>query len=142
MAPLGAFFVSLSCLLAMHVVVADRWNLDLASPSGYCWPCESARDKLMQYNLEWDPDKARLNRGKHGVSFEQGATVFRDPRALSLYDEEHSVTEDRWITLGIAANGIVLAVHHTFMDIDPSSVKIRIFSCRKATKNEISKYGE
>ena len=96
----------------------------------------------MQYNFEWDPDKARLNRKKHGVSFALGASVFRDPRALSLYDEEHSVTEDRWVTLGIAAIGMLLVVHHTFTEIDPSTVKIRIFSCRKATKDEIAHYGE
>ena len=96
----------------------------------------------MQYNFEWDPEKARLNRKKHGVSFEQGAVVFGDPRALSLYDGAHSMTEDRWITLGIAAAGTLLVVHHTFTEIDPSTVTIRIFSCRKATKNEISHYGE
>ncbi len=96
----------------------------------------------MQYDLEWDPEKARLNRRKHGVSFEQGATVFQDPRALSLYDKEHSVTEDRWITLGIAATGTLLVVHHTFIETDRTTVKIRIFSCRKATKNETSHYGE
>ncbi len=96
----------------------------------------------MQYDFEWDPEKARLNRGKHAVSFEQGATVFMDPRALSLYYYEHSTTEDRWITLGIAAGGMLLVVHHTFTDVDASTVKIRIFSCRKATTNEISRYGE
>ena len=40
---------------------------------------------MAQYDFEWDPDKARRNRQKHRVSFEQGATVFRDPRAASLY---------------------------------------------------------
>jgi len=40
---------------------------------------------MVQYDFEWDPDKARRNRRKHRVSFEQGATVFRDPRAASLY---------------------------------------------------------
>ena len=42
------------------------------------------------YRFAWDPEKAAANRGKHGVTFEQAATVFRDPLALSLYDEEHS----------------------------------------------------
>jgi uncharacterized DUF497 family protein len=96
----------------------------------------------MQYNFEWDPEKAPLNRKKHGVSFEQGAAVFEDPRALSLFDGVHSVTEDRWITLGISAAGTLLVVHHTFTEMDPFTVTIRIFSCRKATKNEISQYGE
>lgn len=49
----------------------------------------------MQYNFEWDPEKAPSNRRKHGVSFEQAATVLRDPRALSVYDAEHSKRGDR-----------------------------------------------
>lgn len=96
----------------------------------------------MRYNFEWDPGKAKLNRKKHGVSFDQDAGVFGDPKALSLYDDEHSVTEDRWITLPIVATGALLVVHRTFEEIDESTVKIRIFSCRKATKNETSQYGK
>lgn len=55
----------------------------------------------MQYNFEWDPEKAKINVTKHGVTFEQAAAVFKDPMALSIYDEESSSSlEDRWITLG------------------------------------------
>ena len=96
----------------------------------------------MQYNFEWDPEKARGNRRKHGVSFEQAASVFRDPRALSVYDPEHSRAEDRWLTLGLSADGGVLVVHHTFEEVDPSTVRIRIFSSRRATKSEIRQYSE
>ena len=54
----------------------------------------------MQYSFEWDLEKNAMNRQKHRVTFEQAATVFRDPRMLSLYDGEHSDSqEDRWITL-------------------------------------------
>lgn len=63
----------------------------------------------MQYHFEWDPAKARSNLRKHGVSFEQAATVFRDPRALSLYDRQHSATEERWMTLGVSQTGGLLA---------------------------------
>ena len=97
---------------------------------------------MMQYDFEWDPEKARQNRHKHRVSFEQGATVFRDPRAASLYDDEHSETEDRWVTLGLSAGGGLLIVHHTFEEIDTAHVRIRIFSCRKATPDQIRQYGE
>lgn len=96
----------------------------------------------MRYDFEWDPEKARQNRQKHGVSFEQGAMVFRDPNAASLYDDEHSGTEDRWITLGISANGGLLVVHHTFQEIDAAHVRIRIFSCRRATTQENKQYQE
>ena len=41
---------------------------------------------MVRYEFEWDPQKARWNRRKHGVGFEQAATVFRDPRAAPLYD--------------------------------------------------------
>lgn len=64
----------------------------------------------MIYEFEWDPEKARANQHKHGVPFEEAATVFLDPRAVSLYDEEHSEQEDRWITLGFASTGRILVV--------------------------------
>ena len=97
---------------------------------------------MVQYDFEWDPEKARQNRRKHRVSFEQGATVFRDPRAASLYDNAHSETEDRWVTLGLSAGSGILVVHHTFQEIDADHVRIRIFSCRKATLDQIRQYGE
>ena len=59
----------------------------------------------MQYNFEWDPVKAQANASKHGVTFEQAAGVFKDPMALTVFDEDNSNNEeDRWITLG-QANG-------------------------------------
>ena len=97
---------------------------------------------MVHYDFEWDPEKGRQNRRKHGVSFEQGATVFRDPRAASLFDDEHSDTEDRWVTLGISAGGGLLVVNHTFAEIDATHVRIRIFSCRKANPEQIRQYGE
>ena len=96
----------------------------------------------MNYDFEWDPDKARLNRQKHGVGFDQAATVFRDPRAVSVFDDAHSKTEDRWITLGVSAGGGLLVVHHTFEEMNENTIRIRIFSSRKATKNETGQYGE
>jgi len=44
----------------------------------------------MQYNFDWDGEKARTNRAKHGVSFEEAATVFRDSRMLTIYVGKHS----------------------------------------------------
>jgi uncharacterized protein len=108
-----------------------------ASPAG-----KKGEDRRVQYDFEWDPDKARRNRGKHGVTFEQAATVFLDPRALSLYDEEHSDAEDRWITLGISAAGGLLVVHHTFEEIDQNHARVRIFSARQAARQEIDQYSE
>ncbi|MGR3179128.1 MAG: BrnT family toxin [Candidatus Anammoxibacter sp.] len=96
----------------------------------------------MQYNFEWDPEKAKTNWQKHKVRFEQAATVFRDPLAISIYDIKHSDYEDRWITSGISSTGNVLVIHHTFNEIDVSNANIRIFSSRKATKREKQQYLE
>jgi hypothetical protein len=96
----------------------------------------------LQYNFEWDPQKAKSNIAKHTVGFEQAATVFRDPRAITVYDNSHSEEEDRWLTLGISANGNLLVISHTFKKIDKESVLIRIISCRKATKSEHKQYIE
>ena len=96
----------------------------------------------MQFNFEWDPQKAQANQVKHGVSFEIAATVFRDPHALSIYDEEHSKNEERWLTLGIYSIGSLLVVHHTFRGEDDETVIVRIISSRKATKQEELQYSE
>ncbi len=96
----------------------------------------------MDYDFEWDSNKARLNRRKHGVTFEQAATVFQDARAVSVFDDAHSGKEDRWITIGLSAVGGLLVVHHTFEESDGNAVRIRVFSSRKATRNEADQYGE
>ena len=54
------------------------------------------------YEFEWDPVKAQANASKHGLDFERATTVFLDPLALTIPDDEHSETEIRWITLGSA----------------------------------------
>ncbi len=95
----------------------------------------------MQYNFEWDPEKAKNNKRKHKVSFELAATIFNDPRAFSLFDEEHSDSvEKRWISLGLSGNGNILLVVHTYNDINEEGARIRIISARKATKREKSQY--
>mgnify|MGYP001815013482 FL=1 len=49
----------------------------------------------MNYNFEWDPIKAEANIKKHKVSFEEAATVLRDPNALTIFDPDHGEKEDR-----------------------------------------------
>jgi len=97
-------------------------------------------EKPFQYQFEWDPAKARRNEKKHGVTFERAATIFLDPQALSLFDEEHSQEEDRWITLGVDRTGILLVVCHTYREETETSARIRIISARKATRNETKQY--
>ena len=96
----------------------------------------------INYNFEWDPKKAQENRNKRGITFDEASTVFRDSKALSIFDPEHSETEDRWVTMGISERGRLLIVIHTFREESEDDVTIRIISSRKATKQETKNYGE
>ena len=86
------------------------------------------------------PSKSEIEFHKHGVSFEDAATVFQDANALSIFDDEHSIKEERWITLGISSSGRLLVTCHTFQKLDSRTCVIRIFSSRKATKKESKQY--
>jgi uncharacterized protein len=96
----------------------------------------------LRYNFDWDPIKEKQNIRKHQISFHLASTVFRDRYQLTLYDEEHSEDEDRWITIGLDEKGILRVVIHTFVQIDLNSCLIRIISARKATRKEIQYYQE
>jgi uncharacterized protein len=93
-----------------------------------------------QYDFDWDPVKADQNLQKHGVSFEEAATVFLDPLAMTLADEDHSRDEERWITQGLQEDGKQLVVMHTFREIGKNRALIRIFSARRATPRERRRY--
>jgi uncharacterized DUF497 family protein len=93
-----------------------------------------------QFHFEWDPAKARQNARKHRVTFERGATVFLDPNALSLFDEQHSEEEERWITLGLDQTGALLVISHTYYEEAENSARVRLISARKATRNETKQY--
>lgn len=102
--------------------------------------CRRTMNGGYRYEFEWDPDKAKANLRKHGVAFEQAAAVFVDPRALSIFDAEHSETEDRWITLGTDRHGVILVVCHTFRELDERKAAIRVISSRKANRTEAKQY--
>lgn len=94
----------------------------------------------MLYDFEWDARKAGSNIRKHKVSFEQAATIFRDPNLLSIPDEKHSDSEERWITIGLDEMGNLLVIAHTYKSEDAKSARIRIISARKAVRNERNEY--
>ncbi len=96
----------------------------------------------MKYSFEWNQKKAKENKRKHRISFQRAAGVFRDPYMVSVFDDDHSETEDRWITIGTDESGILLVVSHTFHKISSLHCNIRIISARKATKNETAQYRE
>lgn len=90
-------------------------------------------------NFEWDETKNRLNQRKHGISFEEAATVFYDEEALVRDDPEHSEEEERFVILGLSRKANLLVVCHCFR---ASETVIRIISARKATKTESKYYGK
>jgi uncharacterized protein len=88
------------------------------------------------YDFEWDPAKALANARKHGVTFDEAATVLLDPLALTVYDDASGRHEERWFTLGLDATGKLLAVAHTYQITGPTNVHVRVISARKATRRE------
>ncbi len=94
---------------------------------------------MKQLRFSWDPDKARANEKKHGVSFEEAQTIFYDDNARFDHDPDHSQEEDRFILLGMSAKFSILVVCHCYRADD---TEIRIISARKATKKERKQYEE
>jgi uncharacterized protein len=85
----------------------------------------------------WDPAKAAANLGKHGVSFEDASTVFRNPLAKVLPDPTHSERELRSLIIGHSAGGRLLLVVFT-----EATGRIRIISAREASARERREYEE
>jgi uncharacterized protein len=95
-----------------------------------------------QFQFEWDEIKAATNVYRHGVSFELAATIFHDPRLLTVADLEHSETDERWLSLGMASNGSILCIVYLWSESEPVTTKIRLISARKATSAEAVYYEE
>lgn len=90
--------------------------------------------------IVWDENKNTGNKIKHKVSFELASLVFDDPFHLSILDRIEN-GEERWQTLGLVGNVVMLLVAHSFVEQDDDEV-IRIISARKATKKERQRYEE
>ncbi|HEY0405286.1 MAG TPA: BrnT family toxin [Pyrinomonadaceae bacterium] len=85
----------------------------------------------------WDERKAAINLAKHGVSFEEAATVFGDPLSDTFDDPDHSAEEHRFVIIGMSENGRMLIVAHT----DEEEV-VRLISAREPTRAEREFYEE
>ena len=85
----------------------------------------------MPLAFEWDSRKARSNLAKHGVGFQEASSIFGDPLSLTIPDPEHSLSEERYITVGRAFSGKLLVVVHT-----ERGDNIRIISARRASRRE------
>jgi uncharacterized protein len=91
---------------------------------------------------KWDENKNDSNLEKHGLSFETASLVFDDPNALSIPDRIEN-GEERWQTIGMIENIVIVMVAHT-IKLEPDSQEeiIRIISARKATRAERQEYEE
>ena len=92
--------------------------------------------------FEWDPEKARSNLRKHGVSFEEAILVFRD-ELRGTVEDVGDYDERRWKTLGTVDGTRLLLVVHVTTEFreDGSQIEvIRVISARKPTKHERRRY--
>lgn len=91
----------------------------------------------MGYIFEWDPRKAESNARNHGVTFDEASTVFGDPLALLMPDPDHSLSEERYLVLGLSNRRRLLVV--AFAERAP---RTRLISARRATRRERRRYEE
>jgi hypothetical protein len=90
--------------------------------------------------FSWDPQKAIINFDKHGVSFEEAATVFSDPDGLDWEDLAHATHEARYKRLGTSTNQNILLVVYTIRRSKDGKETIRIISARPASRKERKAY--
>jgi len=96
----------------------------------------SMPQQIIQF-FSWDEDKDIANEKKHGITFREAASVFKDPNILIKSDIDHSDNEDRFIIIGLSEKPRLLVVCHCYRESDSI---IRIISARKATTNESVEY--
>jgi len=90
-------------------------------------------ETIIYKHFEWDREKAKLNKIKHGVSFKTATAVFDDPNRIEQFDALHSWGEDRWQVIGMV-DDVLFVVYTERID------KIRLISAREATEDERSRY--
>ena len=88
----------------------------------------------------WDAGKATRNLRKHGVSFEEAATVFADPDAFEWEDLEHSHKENRFKRLGISSQGRILILVYSYRRTKDDKETLRIITARRASPKEREAY--
>lgn len=93
------------------------------------------KNSLLEF--EWDSGKAAGNLRKHGVSFEEAASVFNDVQATAYEDPDHSTGEKRCLTIGASAQGRLLIVAY-----EDRGERVRVINARKLTRRERGLYEE
>lgn len=89
------------------------------------------------YFFDWDENKNKINKNKHGITFEEASTVFFDERAILFDDPQHSEEEEIFLLLGMSESANVCMMCHCYKESD---TVIRLISARKATKKEAERY--
>jgi len=84
----------------------------------------------MSMDIVWDPNKARINKNKHKISFSDVEPIFYDPNTLS-YEDGDSINEQRFIATGSDALGRIITVVYAYRNN-----QIRLISARRASKQE------
>ena len=95
--------------------------------------------KMKKLTFDWDRDKELSNQKKHKVSFQEAKSVFYDQNARLIHDPEHSLSEDRYILLGISSSSRLLIVCHCYQE---NGQVIRLISARLANSREHQEYRE
>ena len=94
---------------------------------------------IKNIRFEWDENKNKINKKKHGLSFEEAVEVFGDENAILFDDPDHSLYEDRFLIIGAIKSTKICIVSHCYRDDDNV---IRLISAREATKSEKKIYQE
>ncbi len=94
---------------------------------------------MKSLRFEWNKSKDNTNFRNHGVSFDEAKTVFNDENAIEFYDQEHFLSEDRYLMIGLSPKLRLLLVIYTVCERKDEDV-IRIISSRKPTKREQKVY--
>lgn len=85
--------------------------------------------------FEWDPAKASTNLTKHGVAFDEAATIFGDSLSVTMRDPDHSIDEDRYVVVGMSNRQRALLVAYS-----ERGTRVRIISARQLTRSERRAY--
>ncbi len=127
------------------VVASSCDQSPLALTSGRAWRAIRLKQRPdlndRQFQFEWDDLKAARNLLKHDITFEHASTIFNDPRMLSLADLEHSDTEDRWLSIGLASNGAILSLFTCGRNLIPPQRKFALSppATRREQKSAITR---
>lgn len=102
----------------------------------------AVRFRLGNLSFAWDSKKAEANARSHGITFEEAATTWLDPRAIERFDEEHSDHEDRWLRIGSSLRGALLVVWSTERQPAATETVVRIIGARRTNRRERILYAE